>query len=71
MPLPIAAITASCFKDCRSPQWFKMPVKVTVAPGRFGFIYPTTSWKMITFRKMKADDFEVDEDHFYIEVAEV
>jgi aminopeptidase N len=50
---------------------FKMPVKVTVAPGRFGFIYPTTSWKMITFRKMKADDFEVDEDHFYIEVAEV
>ncbi|SFD86609.1 CarboxypepD_reg-like domain-containing protein [Chitinophaga sp. CF118] len=49
---------------------FKMPVKVTVAPGRFGFIYPTTDWQMITLKQMKEDDFEVDEDHFYIQVAE-
>ncbi|PWV46514.1 M1 family aminopeptidase [Chitinophaga sp. S165] len=49
---------------------FKMPVKVTVAPGRFGFIYPTANWQMITLKQMKDDDFEVDEDHFYIEVTE-
>jgi len=48
-----------------------MPVKVTVAPGRFGFIYPATDWKVVTLKQMKEDDFEVDEDHFYIEVGEV
>lgn len=47
---------------------FTMPVKVTVAPGRFGFIYPTTDWKMITLKRMKADEFEVDETHFYVQV---
>ena len=50
---------------------FKMPVKVSVAPGRFGFIHPTTDWQTITLKQMKEDDFEVDEDHFYIEVVEV
>jgi hypothetical protein len=49
---------------------FRMPVKVTVAPGRFGFIYPTSERQMITLKQMKENDFEVDEDHFYIEVAE-
>ena len=50
---------------------FKMPVKVTVAPGRFGFIYPTAKQQIITLKQMNAGDFEVDEDDFYIEVAEV
>jgi aminopeptidase N len=50
---------------------FKMPVKVTVAPGRFGFIYPRTDWQMITLKQMKENDFEVDEDHFYIQVESV
>lgn len=50
---------------------FKMPVKVSVAPGRFGFIHPTTDWQTITLKQMKEDDFEVDEEHFYIQVAEV
>lgn len=49
---------------------FKMPVKVTVAPGRMGFIYPDTNWKTTTLKQMGEDDFEVDEEHFYIEVKE-
>ena len=50
---------------------FRMPVKVTVAPGRFRFIYPTTDWQVMTLKQMREDDFEVDEDHFLIAVAEV
>lgn len=50
---------------------FKMPVKVTVARGQFGFVYPTSEWQTIILKQMKKDDFEVDEDHFYIQVAEV
>jgi hypothetical protein len=47
---------------------FRMPVKVSLAPGRFGFIYPTADWKTITLKQMEEDDFEVDEKHFYIQV---
>lgn len=47
---------------------FRMPVKVSLAPERFGFIYPTSDWKMITLKQMQEDDFEVDEKHFYIQV---
>ncbi|MCF6403087.1 carboxypeptidase-like regulatory domain-containing protein [Chitinophaga filiformis] len=50
---------------------FRMPVKVTVARGRFGFIYPTTDWQTMTLKQMREDDFEVDEEHFYIQVAAV
>lgn len=49
---------------------FKMPVKVTVTPELFNFIYPTTTWQMITLKQMKEEDFAVDEDHFYIQVVE-
>ncbi|SEW40412.1 CarboxypepD_reg-like domain-containing protein [Chitinophaga sp. YR573] len=48
---------------------FKMPVKITVTPERFNFIYPTTTWQMITLKQMKEEDFAVDEDHFYIQVV--
>jgi hypothetical protein len=47
---------------------FHMPVKVTVAPERFGFIYPSAAWKTITLTNMREGDFEVDEEHFYIAV---
>ncbi|HEY1165207.1 MAG TPA: M1 family metallopeptidase, partial [Chitinophaga sp.] len=50
---------------------FCMPVKVTLSPDRFGFIYPTNDWKVITLKQMNEDDFEVDEKHFYIQVKEV
>lgn len=45
---------------------FDMPVKVSSAPDKTAFIYPTTSWKTITIPHLQADDFAVDEDHFYI-----
>ncbi|WP_298740380.1 hypothetical protein [uncultured Chitinophaga sp.] len=47
---------------------FRMPVKVTLGPDRFGFIYPGSEWKTITLMQMSEDDFRVDEDHFYIQV---
>jgi len=47
---------------------FHMPVKVTTAPGRFAFIYPTPEWKRIVIKNMNALQFEVDEDHFFIDV---
>ena len=50
---------------------FRMPVKISLAPDRFGFIYPTGDWKMMTLKQMSEDDFEVDEKHFYIQVKEV
>jgi hypothetical protein len=51
-------------------QNFRMPVKVTTAPDRFEFIYPTPDWKTMTLKNITADDFEVDEEKFYIEVIE-
>jgi len=50
---------------------FRMPVKVSLAPDRFGFIYPTGDWKMMILKQMNEDDFEVDEKHFYIQLKEV
>jgi len=47
---------------------FRMPVKVTVGADRFDFIYPTSSWKMIKLKAMKAADFEADEDDFLMDV---
>jgi hypothetical protein len=49
---------------------FRMPVKVTVAASRFGFIHPAPDWKTLIVKNMKEEDFEVDEDHFYVEVEE-
>ncbi|MBW8685985.1 carboxypeptidase-like regulatory domain-containing protein [Chitinophaga rhizophila] len=49
---------------------FNMPVRVTTAAGRMAFIRPATTWKTMTLKNMHADDFEVDEAHFYIDVAD-
>jgi hypothetical protein len=43
---------------------------LTIAPEHFDFIYPSTTWKTITFKNMSASDFEVDEDSFFIRVVE-
>lgn len=47
---------------------FRMPVKVTTAPDKFEFIYPTTVWKTMTLKNMSIDAFGVDEENFYINV---
>jgi len=45
---------------------FRMPVKVTTAPGKFEFIYPTTAWQRMFISKMEPGEFKVDEDRFYV-----
>lgn len=47
---------------------FHMPVRVTLAKGRFGFIYPRAGWQTIGLEGMGAADFRVDTDEFYVRV---
>jgi hypothetical protein len=44
-----------------------MPVKATVTPDTYAFIYPSTNWKSMTIKNMSAAYFEVDDEHFYID----
>lgn len=44
---------------------FEMPVKVTLAPGKYEFIFPTTKWKNSRCNLPNKDDFQVDEG-FYV-----
>jgi aminopeptidase N len=44
---------------------FDMPVRVTLAPGEYGQIAPTTSWQTANVRGVTAADFRVDEN-FYV-----
>ncbi|TWW02275.1 M1 family aminopeptidase [Chitinophaga pinensis] len=50
---------------------FSMPVKVTTAKDQMRFIHPTGPWKTLALKNMKAEDFEVDEEHFLIDVDEL
>jgi len=47
-------------------QDFRMPVKVTTAPGKFEFIFPTTAWQRMFISKMEPSEFKVEEDRFYV-----
>jgi hypothetical protein len=42
-----------------------MPVKVTLAEGKYAFIRPTDSWKTIA---VKGKDFKVDTENFYVDI---
>lgn len=44
---------------------FDMPVKVTLSPGTYTFIYPTTKKKSIRCKLPDKDDFQVEEN-FYV-----
>ena len=44
---------------------FDMPVKVTLSPGKYEFIYPTTKWKSTRCMLSNKDDFQVEEN-FYV-----
>ncbi len=46
---------------------FSMPVKVTLKKNVFEFIYPTTEWQTFKIRDMRAADFKVATDLFYID----
>jgi len=47
---------------------FRMPIRVSVAPGRLGFICPTTAPQTMELTGMTEKDFTVDTDHFYVNV---
>jgi hypothetical protein len=50
---------------------FAMPVKVTTGPDVFDFIHPRPDWQQMTISNFDLAEFEVDEDGFLIDVAEV
>ena len=45
---------------------FKMPVKVTIKPGKFEFIYPETDWKTTELNISQPEQFKIAEDLFYL-----
>ena len=47
---------------------FRMPIKVTTAPGKFEFITPTADWQTKELKGIKPEDFKVAEDLFYVNV---
>ena len=49
---------------------FDMPVKVTLSPGRYEFIYPTTGWKSSPCTLSKKDELGVEEN-FYVSSKKV
>ena len=48
---------------------FNMRVKVTTSKSGFDFIYPESAWKTITIHGVKAKDFKVDTNRFFIKVS--
>ena len=46
-------------------EGFDMPVKITLRPGQFEFVHPTTDWKKTPCAIKKSEDIQVDE-HFYV-----
>jgi aminopeptidase N len=47
---------------------FRMPVKVTTAPGKYEFVKPTANWQTLQLHGMKPAEFKVAEDLFYVNV---
>ncbi len=46
---------------------FRMPIKVTTAPGKMEFIYPTTSWQTLKLGLNDPSEFAVAEDLFLVD----
>ncbi|HUI08728.1 MAG TPA: M1 family metallopeptidase [Bacteroidota bacterium] len=46
---------------------FRMPIRVTTAPGTLAFIHPTTDWQTMELGKMDPAEFRVDADWFYVD----
>jgi hypothetical protein len=47
-----------------------MPIKVTTATDRFGWIRPTENWKSIALKLNRPEDFRVDEN-FYVNAKDI
>jgi len=48
---------------------FRMPIKVTTAPGRYQFITPTTKWQTNVLHGMAPEDFKIASDLFYVDLS--
>lgn len=46
-------------------EGFDMPVKVTLSPDKYAFIYPDTNWKSVRCRLPNKDAFQIDAQ-FYV-----
>jgi hypothetical protein len=46
---------------------FRMPVKITTAPGKMEFITPTTQWQTNKLQGVNPEDVKPAEDLFYME----
>ena len=60
----------SAFKEdeyLENQPFFKMPLKVTLKKNVYEFIIPTTEWQTIKISDMRAADFKVATDLFYID----
>jgi aminopeptidase N len=53
------------FRWSRVVPGFDMPVRVTLAPGQYARIRPTTSWRTTDLRGVTAADYRVD-PNFYV-----
>jgi aminopeptidase N len=47
---------------------FRMPLKVTTAPGKYDWIRPTTEWQTNKLGRIAPEDFKVAEDLFYVKL---
>ncbi len=47
---------------------FRMPIKVTVAPNRYGFILPTKEWQTIPLHGLAPEDFKIASNLFYVDL---
>jgi cyclophilin family peptidyl-prolyl cis-trans isomerase len=45
---------------------FRMPIKVTTAPGKYEFITPTIDWQTTKLNGIAPEDFKVADDLFYV-----
>jgi aminopeptidase N len=46
---------------------FRMPIKVTLHPGKYEFIVPTTSWQTNTLHGVAPEDFKIADDLFFVD----
>ncbi len=60
----IAYRWSNCIAD------FDMPIKVSLKPGEWTFLYPTTEWQTRPVKPIKPTDFQAD-DNFYIYAEKV
>jgi aminopeptidase N len=46
---------------------FAMPIRVTAAKGKWGWISPTTEWQTMSLDGLLPEDFAVEQDRFYVD----